>query len=131
MRNIFTIISLISLFSSPSWSETLAYEDLVERGGLYYKKFTDTPFTGETSGTGNGKFIKGKKEGKWVYYHKNGQLYTKGNYKDGKREDGLQENYYENGQLKSRGAFKEGKIDGLYERYHDNGQLKNMGKFTN
>ena len=86
MRNIFTIITLISLLSSPSWSETI--EDLVERGGLYYKKFTETPFTGEISGKENGKFNKGKKEGRWVYYHENGQLKKRVNYKNGKWEDG-------------------------------------------
>ncbi len=94
MRNIFTIITLISLFSSPSWSETLARTDLVARGGLYYKKFTETPFTGEISGIQNGKFNKGKREGKWVYYHKNGQLGAKGSYKDGEYE-GLWEQYFE------------------------------------
>ena len=30
-------------------------DDLVERDGLYYKKFTDVPFTGEISGFCNVK----------------------------------------------------------------------------
>ena len=29
--------------------------DLVERNGLYYKKFTDIPFTGELTGIESGK----------------------------------------------------------------------------
>ena len=41
-------------------------DDLVERNNLYYKKFTDVPFTGVVSGKGNGQFKKGKREGKWV-----------------------------------------------------------------
>ena len=85
MRKIISIILIhfLSLISLPSWSETI--KDLVERDGLYYKKFTDTPFTGEISGIENGKFKKGKREGKWVHYHKNGQLKLKQNYKFGKR----------------------------------------------
>ena len=43
--SIFLFIIFISLFSSPSWSET--WDDLVERDGLFYKKFTDVPFTGK------------------------------------------------------------------------------------
>ena len=96
MRNIFIITLLLYLLSSPSWSETI--EDLVERGGLYYKKFTDTPFTGEISGIQNGKFIKGKRVGRWILYHENGQLESKGNYKDGEREVTL-EYYDEDGKL--------------------------------
>ena len=41
------LILFLSLLSSPSWSETLTMDDLVERNDLYYKKFTDVPFTGE------------------------------------------------------------------------------------
>ena len=48
------VILFVSLLSSPSWSETM--DDLVERDGLYYKKFTNTPFTGEVSGIQSGGF---------------------------------------------------------------------------
>ena len=51
MRTLFIIpLVLISLVSFPSWSETLTMDDLVERNDLYYKKFTNVPFTGEISG---------------------------------------------------------------------------------
>ena len=43
--------------------------DLVERDGLYYVKFTDVPFTGEVAGKRNGKFKNGKKEGHHEFYH--------------------------------------------------------------
>ena len=46
---------------------------LVERNNLYYKKFTNVPFTGEISGEKNGSFKKGKKDGEWLSYHENGQ----------------------------------------------------------
>ena len=47
------------LLSSPSWSETLTMDDLVERDDLYYKKFTNVPFTGEISRIESGKFKNG------------------------------------------------------------------------
>ena len=121
MKVLFLIISIFFI-SSPSWSETLTIDDLVERDDLYYKKFTNVPFTGEISGIQSGKFKNGKRDGEWFYYHENGQLKTKGNLKDGK-QDGLWEQYYGNGQLKFKGIYKDGKIDGLEEHYHKNGRL--------
>ena len=74
------------LFSGVALGETM--DDLVKRDGLYYKKFTDVPFTGDITGKSQGKIKNGKKEGPWIRYHKNGQLENKGIYKDGKK-DGL------------------------------------------
>ena len=86
MNNVIKVLLVvfISFLSSPSWSET--FEDLVERNGLYYKKFTDVPFTGQIKGRISGRFIRGKFDGLFVHYWENGQLQTKGVYKNGKRE---------------------------------------------
>ena len=65
-RIVLTLVLLcVALPSTVAWSETpeeciqnlqqdifrqlmaTGMDDLVERGGLYYKKFTDVPFTGE------------------------------------------------------------------------------------
>ena len=46
MRNIFIFTLLVSLLYSPSWSESLTMDDLVERDDLNYKRFTDIPFIG-------------------------------------------------------------------------------------
>ena len=64
-------------------SETM--DDLVERNGLYYKKFSDTPFTGKITGKYQGSYKNGKRDGEWVGYHYDGQLTSKGNYKNGKK----------------------------------------------
>ena len=46
MRTLFIIpLVLMSLVSFPSWG--LSMDDLVHREGVWYKKFTDVPFTGE------------------------------------------------------------------------------------
>lgn len=84
-------------------------DDLVHRDGLYYKKFTDVPFTGfivRRSGRGlsQGEIKNGKKEGAWVVYYNNGQLSDKGTWKDGKKE-GVWIVYYPKGQLLSKGTF--------------------------
>ena len=84
MKNLFLIIVafLFCFISSITLSDTM--EDLVKRDGLYYKKFTDTPFTGKVEGKEQGSFKNGKQDGKWIYYHDNGQLKSKRQFKNGK-----------------------------------------------
>ena len=147
-----TLLTLLTyLFPSLSLGETM--DDLVITSGLYYKKFTDVPFTGKVTGKEQGKIRNGKKVGRWKIYDKNGrigsevtytngkktgsevryeylengQLHSKGNYKDGIPEDGVWKYYHENGQLEFKGHFKDGKKDGLWEHYWDNGKLRSKG----
>ena len=109
-------------------------DDLVERDGLFYKKFTDVPFTGEiTDKTAQGTFRNGKKEGPWVsYYYENGQVWSEGTYKDGKMH-GPWVKYYDNGQLWEKGTYKDGKSDGPWVYYNQNGTVyeKETGTFKN
>ena len=74
----------------PSWSVT--FGDLMQRDGLFYKKFTDVPFTGEVTGlialdnwSEQGSVKNGKMEGVWFTYHKDGcdspSMLGKGIYK--------------------------------------------------
>ena len=111
---------LFCLTSSVGWS--LEYKDLVKLDGLFYKKFTEVPFTGKTTGQVQGSFKNGKKEGSWVSYRDNGQLSYKGDYKNGKQE-GSWIDYFENGQLFYKGHYKNGKKEGSWVSYWDNGDL--------
>ena len=84
------ILLLTLLFPSIAFGETI--DDLVEREGLHYKKFTEVPFTGkingflEENGEWQGTIRNGKKDGPWIYYWTNGHLQSKGTYKDGKKD---------------------------------------------
>ena len=51
--------------------ESVDFKDLVKRDGVYFKKRTDVPFTGNATGKSQGKIRNGKKDGLWVYYYKN------------------------------------------------------------
>ena len=67
MRTLFIIpLVLMSLVSFPSWGLTI--DDLVEREGVYYKKFTNAPFNGKVEGSVVGEFMNGKREGYWLIY---------------------------------------------------------------
>ena len=61
-------------------SETCDWDDLVQRDGLHYKKFSDFPFTGKVTGKELGELKDGKMDGPWVYYYENGQLRSEGTY---------------------------------------------------
>ena len=56
MKKLITLLTCLFLLSpNVVLSETVKYEDLVEREGLYYKNFTDVPFTGTVTGENKGK----------------------------------------------------------------------------
>ena len=77
------ILLLTLLFPALALSETMGA--LVKTDGLYYKKFSDVPFTGKGTGNPQGSFKDGRKHGPWVEYHDNGRLWVKGTYKNGVR----------------------------------------------
>ena len=92
MNNLLTLLTC--LFPSLALGETM--DDLVITSGLYYKKFTDVPFTGKVTGKEQGKIRNGKIEGFWKTYWDNGQLMMKEIYKDGKR-NGFWEEFKKDG----------------------------------
>ena len=120
MKHLLIIFSL--LLTSVSWSKDVDWNDLIKRDGLWYEKFTNEPFTGNSTGLKQGKVKDGKKDGVWLYYFENGQLYLKNTYKDGKK-NGERLKYYDNGQLMEKGNYKEGKKIGEWLEYYKNGKL--------
>jgi hypothetical protein len=129
MKTLFLLtILLLSLISTSCWG--VDWDDLVEREGLYYKKFTETPFTGEVTGRENGTIKNGKHEGEWVTYHPNGQLSGRGSWKNGERE-GLFVGYHSNGRYAGKANFKNGKWEGEWVSYYDDGKLKKKGNYNN
>ena len=72
------------LFTSVGWGKDISWYDLEERNGLYYEKSKNILFTGEITGKEHGKIIKGKREGEWLEYWDNGQLYSRKKYIGGK-----------------------------------------------
>ncbi len=121
MKHILLPIVLLTLLV-PSIALGVTMDDLVKREGLYYKKFSDVPYTGRTAGEQQGSFKNGVRIGSWATFWSNGQLWERGTFKNGKK-DGSWSIYYDNGQLWQRGSFKSGKKDGSWILYYDSGQL--------
>jgi hypothetical protein len=124
--------------------DAVAWHDLVERNGVYFKKFTDVPFEGRLAPPDTGVFRRGRPEGKflltllknnnrilsersylngrphgtWVRYNLDGTLDYRKNYRDGVRH-GPYISYRMDGQLSLKGNYKNGKWDGPCETDDD------------
>jgi hypothetical protein len=80
MRHILTsLVFVVLLFPALALGEEVAFYDLIKNdsNGLYYKKFTDVPFTEKVTGSEQGKMKKGKEEGPWVSYKSDGTVNEK------------------------------------------------------
>ena len=127
--------SLIFFLICPldSYSENFSSDDLIQRNGLFYNKFSDELFSGTVEFRfGNGQlrsqgFLKnGRPEGYWEDFNEDGTYFSKGNYKDGKPNGNFQF-YHENGVLEEEGIFVLGIKEGNWKTYWDNGNLKRIG----
>ena len=52
----------------------------------------------------------GLKQGYWEYYYENGNIMSKGSFKDDKPE-GMWEDYYINGNLECKGSYKDNEME--------------------
>jgi antitoxin component YwqK of YwqJK toxin-antitoxin module len=108
--------------SFPVWG--VHYNDLYYRDGLFYKKFTSTPFTGKVDeGYQLGSIVDGKQDGTWEAYYESGELQAKWNHKNGKKH-GTEVFYHRNGQLGIKGVWENGKKEGHWEYYNMDGTIK-------
>ena len=70
-------------------------------------------------------------EGEWVIYYDNGQLMSKGEYKDGKK-DGTWTSWwdYDKTRKEMQGSYKGGKMVDKWYFYNTKGNLKEIRYFS-
>ena len=129
MKRLLTISVL--LFASLLYSQgKFDINNLIDRGGLKYAPNDDEPYTGKVfdfyeNGEKelDGNYRKGLMNGKWMYYHENGQIHGQGRFIDGdgsnpSESSGIPFNgrkgkwsfWYENGQKMYEGTYKDGEL---------------------
>ena len=115
-----SLVLALFLFPSIAFGETM--NDLIFRSsdGLYYKRYTEVPFTGKVTGKEQGIFKNGMRVGLWVHYHIDGWLKSKGTYKNGK-SDGPCVQYSRSGNISRKGPYKDGKREGPWVQYNEKG----------
>ena len=69
------------------------------------------------------KNSKGQEEGLWELFDFNGNIRLRIPFKEGK-EDGIEEVFCENGNIRWRTPYKEGKEDGIEECFYENGNIR-------
>ena len=121
MCRLITIFFFIT-FSIIGVCEKVKMNDLTERDGLYFKKSSNIPFTGEVEGRYQGKIVEGKRDGLWSTYSPEGNLWFKNNYRNG-IIDGVSFMYHNNGQLRSKSLYDMG-IELATEEYDKKGALR-------
>lgn len=116
------ILFFFITFSVIGICEKVTMNELTERNGLYFKKSSDIPFTGELEGRYQGKMVNGKREGLWLTYSLEGNLWFKNNYVNG-IIDGMSFMYHKNGQLRSKSLYDMG-VEIATEEYNKNGKMR-------
>ena len=92
MKQTLLIISALLFITSTVIPQSkVNINNLVEYGGKMFKQDDDKPYTGRVfdlyKSTGEkklqGNYRKGLMNGKWTYYHENGQFHAQGRFTDG------------------------------------------------
>lgn len=77
-----------------------------------------------------GYFVNNKKEGKWIFYFRNGKRKHVLFYENGV-PDGKATFYYKNGTIKETGTWRNNRWVGEYKQYYENGNPKNHFNYDN
>lgn len=143
-------LSLVLIFLSACSDPTIEFGNLVERGGVYYEKFSTEPFSGRVTGPTTGKLVNGRFEGLVYVFMEDGNLLYETNYKGGIKE-GLQTRFttagreetefskgnqvafreYTDDVLTYKSSYKDGKRHGVNELFYSNGNLKYRVNYNN
>ena len=143
------ITALLFITSSVIPQSKMNINNLVEYGDKKYAPNDDEPYTGKVfdfyeNGQKklNGNYRKGLMNGKWTYYHENGQFHAQGRFIDGDGSNpsessgipfngrtGRWTSWHENGQKEAEGTYKGGKRDGKWTSWFENGQKESEGTY--
>ena len=130
----FGLISLLGIFSLSSCThETKIMEETYRDGSpkrecVYKGKGESREMIRETTWYPKkkvqmmGEYKENKRDGKWIYYYENGNVWSEGFFKEGK-SDGKRTLYHENGKLYIEGHYKNDRQVGIWKYYDDKGNL--------
>ena len=126
IKNILILILTASSVSHSAMSQSDTLNALDENG----KKVGYWIITGDisketgydaTAKVQEGIYVRNRKNGVWVKYHKNGAVMSKVEYKNG-RASGTFVTYFDNGNKEEEGNWKGGSYKGDYDMFYENGQ---------
>jgi len=122
-------ILLILLFLIASCSNANDCPDLVFNTIDGTTNLNNLPYTGRCTTYKDGfkrsiqQYVNGVDYGKWIFYHSNGKIETKGKFKEGLKV-GVWKYFYSNGKIKQISRYSsQGERKGLWTEYDSLGEL--------
>ena len=123
------LTALLLIFLSACSEPTIDRDELVERDGILYEKFSNEPYSGAVTGRWVAKVKNGVVDGELLTYHENGQLDSQHTLVNGLHEGEFRE-FHENGSLEYLIDYKNGEAHGSYQQYDENGELQEIAWFA-
>ena len=120
---------LVFLFPVVSMGESVDRTEMVKRDSLYYKKFSDVPFTGTVTGKEQGEIVEGKRVGVWLNFYSTGQLSSRLHFSSDGIRNGEYVRYTQHGCLWRKGNIVDGKKDGWWFEYREGCGLQKKGQY--
>ena len=133
LRIVIGLICTLLLWQQNSCYAQNGYDSNGKKTGKWVFKGKDHPMSGYATNNKveEGNFIKGRKEGIWIKYHKDGRtMRIKGHYSNN-RPSGFYIRYYKNAKKFEEANFIQDKYKGVYNRYYSNGKLAYTGNYNN
>ncbi|MDB3932952.1 hypothetical protein N9393_01320 [Luminiphilus sp.] len=107
MSDLRVILALTAVSTFFACSEpTVDHDELVERDGVFYQKFSTEPFNGEVVGSTQGRVVNGRWNGSVLQFTPNGNLSLEENYVDGIPSG--EQLFYDDNSLRLREIFIDG-----------------------
>lgn len=100
---------------------------IIDEEGLFQGKWEYYYLDGNLKS--KGEYKDGKKYGKWTYYFTNGNVEQEGFFDKNGNYTGEWKWYYENGNLLRKEEYRRGKREGFLEEYSINGELITKGEY--
>lgn len=76
-----------------------------------------------------GEYKAGKRDGKWMYYYENGNIWSEGFFKNGKSE-GKRTTHYETGKIFYEGYYEQDRRVGVWKFYDEKGKFLKAVDYT-
>ena len=134
INKISTLICIVvcNLFSF-SQNDTINYTDDQNKKQGYWiftNKQKKLPGYQPNQKVEEGYYVNNKKDGKWVFYYRNGKKKHILFYQDG-IPDGKATFFYKNGTVRETGTWRNNRWVGEYKQYYENGNPKNHFSYDN
>ena len=132
MKRFVLIALLLTAWVMPAAANDWSWAGLVERNGVFFKKFSDVPFEGRLKPPNSGVFRRGLPEGKFVLYGDSPHKVAEHSFLNG-RKHGESILYFNVAGRRAwtKWTYKNGTLHGPYVSYDFDGQLNAKGRHKN